>query len=103
MTLTTLAGHAEFDYTGSVNTGTLIRYGHGSTVTVSAIDYANLIQHFRGTTVAIGADRINPPAGSLGAWLRGNVTPTGIASYVAPILIYEGIAKRVNHMTIEFP
>lgn len=99
----TLGQGVEFSYTGTPATGTDLKFGDGRRVSVSAAQYASLRAHFRGMQVAIGASRTNPRVGSLGAWLRDNLSNLpAIASYVAPILIDSGWARRINNRTIEF-
>ena len=92
----TWAGRSEFEYNGSVERGTEIFYGKGNRITVSAKNYKLLRQSFFNKTVQIGTSRDNPPKDSLGSWLQQNVTRTAIASYVGPILINEGFAKKVS-------
>jgi len=92
----TWGGRSNFDYSGSVETGTVITYGHGYKARVDAQDYVALRKHFLGRTVPVGTSRTDPPADSLGAWLQANVTITAIAPYVAPILLMEGYAVRVG-------
>jgi hypothetical protein len=100
-TLPTWAGRSEFEYDGSIATGTTINYGSGFSTTVSASQYAALLQHFKGQSPNIGTSRDRAPAGSVGAWLQRNVTPTAIASYVGAILVHEGYAVRAGS-TIKF-
>lgn len=103
MMLHTWGHRALFSYSGSVKKGTTIKYGGGVggvnarpfSVKVTAVQYRSLIVHFKGHRVSTGTSR-NPPLSSLGAWLQLHVTPTGIASYVAAILIHEGYAKRTS-------
>ena len=92
----TWGARSRFDYSGSVETGTDIFYGRGWKVRVDAEDYTALRKHFLGRVVPAGTSRSNPPTDSLGAWLQANVTKTAIASYVAPILVLEGYARRVG-------
>ena len=93
----TWAGKGDFKYNGSVDSGTTITYGSKqSRVSVTADDYSLLRQSFLNQTVHIGTSRDNRPRGSLGQWLEQNVTRTAIASYVGPILIAEGYAKKVG-------
>ena len=101
-TLTTWAGRSKFRYTGSVALGLMITYGKGFSVTISTREYTALLKQFRGRTVEIGTSRTNPPRGSVGEWLINNVTKTGIASYVGPILINEGYAVKVGKTQIKF-
>ena len=103
-TLPTWAGRSNFSYNGNVNTGTVISFGSGNKITLSASQYTNLIKAFKGTgNFPVGTSFDNPPANSLGAWLQAKVTKTAIASYVAPILINEGIATRQNTTYISIP
>ena len=101
-TLRTWAGKSSFKYTGSVNNGTTITYGSGFSFNVSAAQYAELLNYFRGRTVNIGTSRTNRPRGSVGEWLQSNVTKTAIASYLGPILIFERYAEKVSGPYIRF-
>jgi len=92
----TWGGRSRFEYSGSVETGTEIVYGRGWKVRVSAQEYTALRRHFLKRIVPAGTSRTKPPDDSLGAWLQANVTRSAIASYVAPILIFEGYAERVG-------
>ena len=87
---------SSFDYTGSIETGTEIKYGEGRVVTVTAQQYAALRKHFLNQVIAVSTSRTAPAKRSLGEWLKKNVTATAIASYVAPILVLEGYAERVD-------
>lgn len=91
-----------FSYVGSIKSGTQISYGRGCTASVTREQYLALISHFRGMTVPGGTSRTNPPVNSVGEWLKANVTRTGIASYVCPILVDEGCAERVGKSNIAF-
>ncbi len=99
-TLQTWAGNTEFKYYGSVSAGTIIPiYGY-QRVIISASHYESLLDHFRGCTVDLGAS-FNPPGGSIGEWLRTNVTKTKIAAQVGAILVAEGHAERVGKTGIK--
>ena len=87
---------SSFDYTGSIETGTEIKFGEGHVRTVTAQQYAALRKHFLNQVVAVGTSRTESPKRSLGEWLKNNVTKLAIASYVAPILVLEGYAERVD-------
>lgn len=89
----TWAGRSNFEYSGSVETGTEISYGKNSKVRVSAEQYERLRKQFLNNIVPVGTSRTDAPMESLGSWLQDNVTRTAIASYVAPILVLEGYAK----------
>ena len=90
-----------FQYDGSVLEGTDIHYGLNflNKNTVKSEHYKKLLNHFKGQTVSFGGirDLEKRPIGSLGEWLRDNVTKTEIASYVAPILVHEGYCTRVGN------
>jgi hypothetical protein len=99
-TLQTWTGNAEFKYLGSVVEGTTIPlYGH-QRVIISASHYESLLDRFRGCTVDLGTS-LKPFGGSLGVWLRSNVTKTTIASRVGAILIAEGYAERAGKSGIK--
>ena len=96
----TWAGKTEFNYSGSVTEGTTIPLYGAQRVLISSSNYESLLEHFRGCTVDLGTS-FNPPGGSIGEWLRSNVTRTKIASYVGAILIAEGFAERVGKFGIK--
>jgi hypothetical protein len=100
--LPTWDGRSQFSYTGSVAQGTEIIYGNRNKINVSATQYSSLLSHFRGSTVEIGTSHTEPPRNSLGAWMLDNITKTGIASYVGPILIHAGFAQKVARTQIKF-
>ena len=96
----TWGGRSTFSYVGSVETGTIITYGRGYSIKVTAQQYVALRQHFLNRVIPAGTSRTAPPRESLGSWLKSNVTHTAIASYVAPILIFEKYAERVGRHDI---
>jgi hypothetical protein len=59
-----------------------------------------MAQEFAGIDLAIGASRTNRPEGSLGEILMHGVSPTAMASYVAPLLVYLGLAVKKDRHTI---
>jgi hypothetical protein len=75
----TRAGKTEFNYSGSVTEGTTIPLYGASRVLISSSNYELLLEHFRGCTVDLGTS-FNPPGGSIGEWLKLNVTKTKVAS-----------------------
>lgn len=95
-------GRSQFEYAGTIHTGTKITYGNGRIINVTASQYLALVAHFRGQVVRVTPERTNPAVGSLEAWLKENVTRTAIASYVAPILIAHGIATRTAGNRLQF-
>lgn len=100
--LETWGGLAGFRYSGSVRLGTKITYGRMKHASITAEEYRALLRRFRGTTVNIGTTRTYPPGGSVGDWLMANVTRSGIASYVGPVLVAEGYAEKVDGPMIRF-
>ena len=103
-TLPTWTGRSEFAYGGSVKEGVTVKYGNGFSYTqkMSAQQFRNLLDYFRGRTVNIGTSRTTPPPGSVGEWLQVNVTKIAMASYVGPILINENYATKVAGPLIRF-
>ncbi len=95
----TWGGRSKFNYTGDVQTGTKITFGRGQVRSVSAAQYEALRQHFLNQVVQVSTPREGTEG--LGEWLRLNVTTTALASYVAPILVLEGYAVRVNQRHIK--
>ena len=93
--LTTWEGRSKFSYEGSLTEGVTIYYGAGHKQRILAGQWANLLEAFSGQTVKVGTSRNQPPRGSLGEWLKSVVTKTAISSYVAPILVHQGVAERV--------
>jgi hypothetical protein len=91
----TWAGKTEFSYSGSVSEGTTIPLYGSQRVLISTSQYESLLDRFRGCTVDLGAS-FKPSGGSVGEWLKSNVTKTKIASHVGAILIAEGYAKRIG-------
>lgn len=100
--LETWGGHTSFSYSGSVKAGTKIIYGKKKNSNVTAEEYRALLRQFRGSTVNMGTTRTFPPKGSVGDWLMANVTRSGIASYVGPILVAEGYAEKSDGPMIKF-
>jgi hypothetical protein len=98
--LKTWAGNAEFNYFGSVAEGTVIPLYGNNRVFISASHYESLLNRFRGCTVDLGTS-FNPTGGSIGEWLRSNVTKTKIASQIGAILIAEGYAERIGELGIK--
>lgn len=98
----TWGGRSEFEYQGNLQQGTVIIYGANNHITVTAEQYQQLIIHFAGQNVTISPSRTDPETGSLENWLHQHVTRTAIASYVAPILVLEGVAVRTPENTLIF-
>lgn len=100
--LKTWGGRSEFRYNGSIEEGTTIHYGIDSSITINPDQYSKLIEHFQGNTVNIGTSQTDPPRNSVGDWLMSNITKTGIASYIGPILVTEGYAEKIKGPQIRF-
>lgn len=96
ITLPTWANRSKFQYDGSVRTGTEIRYGRGLKFkdTITAAEYARMSSKFSGQEVSIGTSRTIPPPGSLGEWFSRECGQPAMTSYIGPILLNEGLAKR---------
>lgn len=90
--LETLTRKKPFHYEGSVEKGTTILFGQNKYAIITADQYKELLNHFKGKTVSIGTSFTTPPSDSIGAWLLEHVSKRALASYVAPILIKEGYA-----------
>lgn len=90
--LRTLTKNKMFFYKGSVANGTTILFGQNKYAVITADQYKELLNKFKGRTVFIGTSFTNPPSDSMGAWLLKNISTRALASYVAPILINEGYA-----------
>ena len=102
-TLPTLGELSTFDYSGAIGKGTRIWFGKDkkNTAFVAQEDYEILLTHFCGKTIKVGNSRRHRPPGSLGAWLKANVTGAVIAAYVAKILIEEGYATKAEGPVIQ--
>ena len=100
--LKTKARGAKFFYEPTADGGFWLQHGRGHERIVSGADVRQLVNHFRGSEVALGTSRTNPPPGSVGAWLLKEVTPVAIASYLGPILVREGYAEWVGRSTLRF-
>jgi hypothetical protein len=103
-TLVTWTGRATFSYVGSVKEGTRIFFATNPyPIIVSAIQYQQMLNHFKGKVVELGTVKNlkKRPSGSLGEWIGKEVGKTAVASYVAAILVHEGYARKRRNM-IEF-
>lgn len=93
-TLHTWTKRGRFSFQGTADAGTKVLYGRGSSFIVPPALYAELLAHFRGREVAVGASR-NPPRDSLNAWLRRRLPDVEVpVTYVGPILVALGLAER---------
>lgn len=93
--------HGRFSYAGDLARGTRILAGRNKQFVVHPEVYAELLEHFAGRTVPIGASR-RPARGSLGSWLRGKLGVELCVVYVGPILVREGAAERLSDAEIRF-
>jgi hypothetical protein len=98
--LNTWANKSDFEFTyegEDILTGmTIIHYGKNKRYKqkITADQYHNIIERFRGQTLPIGTSKTDPPRNSLGFWLNQTITRTAIASYVGPILVHFGYAEK---------
>lgn len=93
--------HGRFSYAGDLARGTRIVHGRDKQFVVTPETYAELLAHFAGRTVKIGASR-RPARGSLGSWLRAHLGVELAVVYVGPVLVREGAAERVNDSELRF-
>ena len=95
--LSTLHRKVPFYYEGKVGEDTIIHYGDGGrkTARINSAGWKAMLRQFSGQEVRLGRSPRNPSPGSLGEWLKKTLRRSGIASYVAPILIAEGYAEEV--------
>jgi len=96
--LITWSGRSKFRYTGSVKSGVKILYGSESkyAVTLTSADFVGVLDHFAGRKIRLNTSRTAALPGSVGDWIRSNITKTAITSYLGPILISEGYARKDN-------
>ena len=102
ITLETIMFKRKFTYQGSLEEGIIIFFGKNQKAELDSEQFKGLLYNFGGKRVAVGASHTNPPEGSLGEWLKINVTKVAIASYVVPVLIHEGYAQKVDNYRIKF-
>jgi hypothetical protein len=97
-------GDERFEYSGSVSSGTTIRYGEGFqwAATISGADYARILQRYSGRELQIGTSKDKPPVGSVGEWVKANVNRSGLMSYIGAILVAEGFAVKPKRGWIQF-
>ncbi len=97
-------GPEQFQYEGSVATGTELRYGTDFfwKATITAADYQRILRRFSGKEVQIGTSKDSPPAGSVGEWVKANVNKSGLMSYIGAILIAENYATKPRPGWIRF-
>ena len=87
--LITWSSRSKFRYTGSVKSGVTIFYGSDNkyAVKLTSDDFVRLLDHFAGRMVRLNTSRTAVLPGSVGDWIRSNITKTAITSYLGPILI----------------
>ena len=84
-----------FWYARTRHRNILIEFGEGREYTVTAQQYQHMIRAFSGQVVKLGPTHGNPKPGTVEAWVNHNITGTGIASYLGPILVHEKRAEWV--------
>ena len=97
-------GEETFSYESSVEEGTKIHYGefYRYAANISKADYARLLSKFPAGEYAVGTSKDDPPAGSVGRWMKDNVTKTGLMSYVGAILLEECYTSKPKAGRIKF-
>jgi hypothetical protein len=74
--------------------------------TITSDIFQEMLQHFRGKTVLLGASYNDIPPESLGAWLTSKQPGCNLALYVGSILIHEECAKwktTQDGISLRFP
>lgn len=94
---------SSFDYDGSIQTGTTIRYGNGlvHSQIVTAEQWSALRAAFRSRgNVPIGTSRDTPQHGSIGEWWQETYGTPALMSYMGRILLLEDYAEKNHDGTI---
>lgn len=82
-----------FKYRRIENEDRQIEYGSlPFRATIAQEIFQEMLQHFKGKTVLIGAVFDNPPPHSLGAWLVEKLPGPNLAIYIGTILVHEEYA-----------
>jgi hypothetical protein len=68
--------------------------GFAHSYSLDPLQLKKTLAQFSGREVGIGTHRTNPPDGSIGDWIRVEYRLGGFMSYLGPILIEEGFARR---------
>jgi len=91
----------EFEYVGSIETGTAIYFGKNEEIFISKEIYAKLLKNFKGQSVTIGTPHESDlPEDTVGGFLQKNLgTQTVYSSYVGSILIHERYAVKGEDQT----
>ena len=92
-------GQKKFSYEGSVKEG--IKIG-GTSISVSASQFSQLLKHFAGRGVPLGISE-EPPENSVGYWLRKKILDDdNIAQFIGAILVKEGYVDKLGHTHVVF-
>ena len=51
---------------------------------------------FSGRDVPVGTSKDKPTPGSVGEWVKANINRSGLMSYIGPILMAEGYARKLK-------
>lgn len=102
--LYTLKKKKSFAYEGTLESGMTIFYGENreDSLYISGTQYADLIACFKGRTVRIGAGHGKVETDSMREWIVSHIGKAGIVSYIAAILVEEGVAEKVDMTSIYF-
>lgn len=90
----------DFEYSGSMKDGICIYAGRAAIRRIDITNCKKILERYtkeKNTTV-IGTSLDKPTPGSIGAWILNHpdVCISNVASYLAPILVYEGYAELVK-------
>lgn len=92
-------GQKKFSYDGSVEEG--IKIG-GTSLSVSAFQFTQLLSHFAGRGVPLGLSE-EPPGNSLSYWIREKIMDDDkLAQFIGAILVKEGYCEKLGATHILF-
>ena len=100
-TIETLGGPSKrrtFSYEGTTGEGVVLL--HGVPIRIEPELFDAVRREFTGRTIPLGTSRTTPKPGGLGEWLarysktvNGRTLTSGHASFVAAIMVHEGLAR----------
>lgn len=88
----TWGGRSSFLYQITIHDDVILRFGKEHRTTVLNDDVSKLCSHFKVTGKLVPSTSNSEE--SLDAWLKKHVTSVRISSYLAPVLVLEGLAVR---------
>ena len=97
--IATWGGRSTFSYRRHVDGGVTVVYGNSrSKKTLTADQINELLHHFAGRSVEVGASRDAAPVGSLEDWLQPRMGGTATATYFAAALVDLRLAQRDDQL-----